>query len=223
MISRKEEPENKKKEAQRIEMFSDGVFAIAITLLALELIAMLHEKNQEGILAIIRNHGESILAFFIGFCTILICWINHHHVFEYIQKSDNGLFWVNGFVLLVVTIIPFSTAVLAEYLATEGNTAMAIFGFNFFVISIAAYAICVYPYKRRLIQEENREYFYCVGLMYGYGIIYTLLALLVCLVSVPAAVVLYLLLFSVFAFPKEFTSRILKIKKAKKNKVKSVK
>jgi uncharacterized membrane protein len=221
MISSKEETEIKKKEALRIEMFSDGVFAIAITLLALELIVMLHEKNQEGILKIILNHGQSFLAFFIGFCTILICWINHHHVFDYIHKSDTGLFWVNGFVLLSVTIVPFSTAALAEYMATEGKTAMAIFGFNFFIISVAAYTISAYPYKKHLINNNNREYVYCIQKMYAYSILYTFLALLVCFVSVMAAGILYFILFAVFAFPKEFASQLLKRTKAKKNKQKS--
>jgi TMEM175 potassium channel family protein len=54
-----------------------------------------------------------MLVFFIGFQTILICWINHHLVLSYAEKTDSSFCWVNGFVLLVVTFTPFPTAILA--------------------------------------------------------------------------------------------------------------
>jgi uncharacterized membrane protein len=211
-----EEPKkNNPKETSRLEFFSDGVFAIAITLLVLELIQILHPQNSEGLIKSYLHHWESFLAFLIGFMTILVCWINHHHVFDYIKKTDSKLPWVNGFVLLMITFTPFPTAILAEHLDDEGKYALAIFGFDYFMIAIASYWLCSYSYKRFLIDNEDREFFNCIKLTYGYSIIYTFLALLVCFISIPAAIVLYLLLFYVFAFPKEFAMKLLKRKQEK--------
>jgi hypothetical protein len=83
------------------------------------------------------------------------------------------------------------------------------------MIAIASYWICAYPYNRALIDEHDREFFHCIKLTYGYSIFYTLLAFLVCFISIPVAIVLYLLLFYVFAFPKEFAIKLLKRKQKK--------
>ena len=208
-------PESGPKETARLEAFSDGVFAIAITLLVLELISMLHPQNGETLLDFCLHHWEPFAAFLIGFLTILVCWINHKHVFDYIKKTDSNLPWVNGFVLFMITFTPFPTAILAEYLGKESRFALAIFGFNYIMISLASYWICAYPYKRHLIDNDDREFFLCIKKTYGYSILYTILAFLVCFISIPLAIVLYMLLFYVFAFPKEFATRLLKRKHRK--------
>src|SRR5215831_10516579 len=129
--------ESTAKETSRIELFSDAVFAIAITLLVLDLIQILHsQSDDDGLLKTCLHHWQSFLAFIIGFITILVCWINHHVAFEYIKKVDVKLMWINGFLLFVVTLTPFPTAVLAEYLEKEGRTALAFFGLNYILISI---------------------------------------------------------------------------------------
>jgi uncharacterized membrane protein len=215
MNNTKEPTENRLKETFRLEAFSDAVFAIAITLLVLELIQILHPQNGESLLKSYLHHWEPFLAFLIGFLTILVCWINHHHVFDYIRKTDSKLPWVNGFVLLMITFTPFPTAILAEYLEREGKFALAIYGFDYFMISIASYWLCAYTYNRFLIDKEDREFFYFTKLTYAYSIIYSLLAFLVCFISIPVAIVLYLLLFYVFAFPKEFAIRLQKRKQEK--------
>ncbi|MBK9733116.1 MAG: DUF1211 domain-containing protein [Chitinophagaceae bacterium] len=197
------------KETSRLEAFSDGVFAIAITLLILELIQTMYPHSEGGLPGLLLNHWQSFLAFAMGFLTILICWINHHLVFEYIKKTDSKLMWVNGFVLLVVTFTPFPTAVLAEYFESESNTALAFFGFNYFMMSVAAYGICAYPFNKHLIEEGSREVFNGFRLMYAYSIIYTLLTFFVCFFSVAAAIFFYCILFVVFAFPKEFSKKLM--------------
>jgi uncharacterized membrane protein len=212
MSNTKGQEETRLNETARLEGFSDAVFAIAITLLVLELIQILHIPNGESLFTFCLHHWEPFLAFLIGFLTVLICWINHHHVFTYINKTDSKLPWVNGFVLLMITFTPFPTAVLAEFLETEGNFAVAIFGFNYFMIAIASFWLCSYSYKKFLIGDDDRELFHCIKLTYGYSIIYTLFAFLVCFISIPFAIVLYLLLFYAFAFPKEFALKLLKRK-----------
>lgn len=208
--------EYKTKETSRIEAFSDAVFAIAITLLVLELIETLHADVGDGLLNIFLIHWQSFLAFSIGFITILVCWINHHIAFEYIKKVDTNLMWINGFLLFVITLTPFPTAVLAEYLEKEGATAMAIFGFNYFLISIAADGICTYAYNHHLVEDEHRQYYYAYKIIYRYAIFYTLIAFFLCFVSIVVSVFLYSILFVLFAAPKEFASRVGKIKSMKK-------
>ncbi len=211
----KKSAESGTKETARLEAFSDGVFAIAITLLVLELISMLHPQNGESLRKFFYYHWEPFLAFLIGFLTILVCWINHNHVFTYIKRSDSKLPWVNGFVLLLISFTPFPTAILAEYLGTEGRFALAIFGFNYLMIAIASYWICTYPYKKYLIDDDDREFFQYIKLSYGYCIIFTLVAFFICFISIPAAIILYMLMFFVFAFPKEFATRLLNRKHKK--------
>ncbi len=220
MSNTKGPEETRLNETARLEGFSDAVFAIAITLLVLELIQILHIPNGESLFTFSLHHWEPFLAFLIGFLTVLICWINHHHVFTYINKTDSKLPWVNGFVLLMITFTPFPTAILAEFLETEGKFAVAIFGFNYFMIAIASYWLCAYSYKRHLISDDDRELFHFIKLTYAYSIIYTLLAFLVCFISIPVAIVLYLILFYAFAFPKEFALKLLKRRQKRLKKVK---
>jgi uncharacterized membrane protein len=215
MANTKEPAEERLNETARVEAFSDGVFAIAITLLVLELIQVLHPRDGENLLKYYFRHWQPFLAFLIGFLTVLICWINHHHVFSFIKKTDSTLLWVNGFVLLMITFTPFPTAILAGYLESEGKFAMAIFGFNYIMIAIASYWLCVYPYNKSLIDDSDRELFHCIKLTYYYSIFYTFLAFLVCFISIPAAIVLYLFLFYAFAYPKEFALRLLRRKQKK--------
>ena len=198
-----EKSEHGQKETARIESFSDGVFAIAITLLILELIQTLHTFQGEPLQKLIFSHWESYVAFAIGFITILVCWINHHMLFSFIIKTESTLMWVNGFVLLVVSFTPFPTAVLAEYFSTESNIALALFGFNYIMMSVASYWLTAYVFNRKLISEEGRKYFPGFKKIYLFSILYTIVCFFICFVSIPVAVFLYCILFMFFAFPKE--------------------
>ena len=202
-------------ETSRLEAFSDGVFAIAITLLVLDLIEILKPGESKDLLTYYLQNWQPFLAFLIGFITILVCWINHHHVFIYITRVDSNLFWVNGFVLLLITFTPFPTAILAAYLGKQGSPALAIYGFNYFLISVASYCLTFYAFKKSLVRRETRRFFYHLAVLYGYSVVYTLVAFFVCFISNAAAIVLYLILFSVFAFPKEFTAFLMNRSKKK--------
>lgn len=207
------------KETARIETFSDGVFAIAITLLVLELLQTLHLQTSNGLLQTFFDHWQSFLAFSIGFITLLVCWINHHVAFEYIKRIDTNLMWINGFLLFLVTLTPFPTAVLAEYLEKESRTALAMFGFNYILISIAANSICTYAYNHHLIEEAHREYYYTYKKIYWYAIPYNMMAFLLCFVSITVPIILYILLFVAFAAPKKFALKLSKVRLARKKSI----
>lgn len=129
------------KETARTEAFSDGVFAIAITLLVLEIkVPHLHENSGEK-WALLREIGglwPSFMAFVLSFSAILIMWINHHGLFRHARRVDKKLLFANGLLLMLITFVPFPTAVLAEYLDRPGaNAAMVFYCGTYVLINIA--------------------------------------------------------------------------------------
>ena len=127
------------KEAGRLEAFSDGVFAIAVTLLVLELHCPPPGTLQgDSLLRALLRAWPSYLAFVTSFVTVLIVWINHHNLFKMIRRTDHNLLLLNGFLLLVVTFIPFPTNVLAEYIREpDARTAALFYSGTFLVMAIA--------------------------------------------------------------------------------------
>jgi uncharacterized membrane protein len=126
------------KETARVEAFSDGVFAFAMTLLVLE-IKVPHPTPDAtdakwwlatGLLAL----WPSFVAFVLSFGTVFIMWVNHHNLFKHAFRTSNGLLYANGFLLLLVTFVPFTTAVLAAYLKKPGASAAAAFYCATFVL-----------------------------------------------------------------------------------------
>lgn len=108
------------KETTRIEAFSDGVFAIAITLLAIELKVPGQEaiRNSGGLGSALLHQWPIYFAFMISFVNLLIIWVCHHNIFSLIKKSDGMFMYINGFLLLTVTVFPFTSALLGEYINT---------------------------------------------------------------------------------------------------------
>jgi len=105
----------------RVEMFSDGVFAIAITLLILEIkvppIDSIHSVND--LVKSLVHLWPSFFAFFYSFGGILIQWVVHHNTFEHLNKTSRPFLYTNGFLMLTIVFFPFPTALLAEYINTE--------------------------------------------------------------------------------------------------------
>jgi uncharacterized membrane protein len=128
------------KETGHLEAFSDGVFAIAITLLIID-IKVPHlppEAAHRELWAALLGLWPSLLALAMSFASILIMWVNHHGLFGLVQGVDAPFLFANGFLLLLITFVPFPTAVLAEYLDREAaNTAAALYCGTYVLINIA--------------------------------------------------------------------------------------
>ncbi|GAA2812321.1 TMEM175 family protein [Kitasatospora aburaviensis] len=113
----------------RVEAFSDGAFAIAITLLILEINVPAAHSGSE----LWHELGEqwpSYCAYVVSFLVIGVMWVNHHTVFTYIARVDRTLVFLNLLLLLVVAALPFPTALVAENLREPeaSNVATAVYG-----------------------------------------------------------------------------------------------
>src|SRR5262245_38427492 len=94
-------------ETARIEAFSDGVFAIAITLLVLDLKVPKEAGHDLSLASALAAQWPAYLAFVTSFLTILVMWINHHRMFTLIGRSDDRLLVYNGLLLMGVTLVLF--------------------------------------------------------------------------------------------------------------------
>lgn len=191
------------KETSRIESFSDGVFAIAITLLILD-IHVPEVKANESLLNSLWSEWPSLLAFLVGFFTILICWINHHYMFQLIYRSDSMLLLINGFKLLVVTITPFATAVLSKHIQTEwGHAAVSIYCFNFALMGLAMTAIWLYAHRKKFVKASSDELLKATTGLYIFAGIFSTAIWLVSYISIIACLILSGIMFCIFIFPKK--------------------
>lgn len=104
----------------RVEAFSDGVVAVAITLLVLDL----HIPSTTGSLIMaLADEWPAFAAFAISFLVIGIVWVNHHTLFHLLSHTDRVLLFLNLFLLMTIVLIPFVTALFADYVLTAGRQA----------------------------------------------------------------------------------------------------
>jgi len=128
------------KETARIEGFSDAVFAIAITLLVLELHIPDDESNnnRQTLMSSLLAQWPSFLAFSLSFFSIFIMWVNHHKMFKQIYRRNTKLMFANGLILFLATCISYPTALLARYYDTPSATiAVAVYTGLFVLINLA--------------------------------------------------------------------------------------
>ena len=100
----------------RIEAFSDGVFAIIVTLLVLDI--KLPSLNIDTDVEMMRNIGLVLPKIFVWVCSFLITcvvWMNHHRIMDQIKHTDAGIFWLNNLLLMCSSIIPFPTSILGDH------------------------------------------------------------------------------------------------------------
>lgn len=125
-------------ETARLEAFSDGVIAIAITILALDLrVPQLEETTFGNLVAAILRQWPSYFAFVLSFTTILIMWINHHARLALVERVDGLLMFGNGLLMMTIVALSYPTALVGEYLNTPaGKAAVATYGL--FVLGTSA-------------------------------------------------------------------------------------
>jgi TMEM175 potassium channel family protein len=136
---RQAEPDKAMTSSRRLEAFSDGVFAIAITLLVLDLAVPPREDSDGDLGAALSHQWPAYFAYLVSFLVIGIIWINHHTVFDRVRRIDRPVMFANLALLLMVSVIPFPTKLLAEYLTAgaDSHIAAAVYSATMFAMGLA--------------------------------------------------------------------------------------
>jgi uncharacterized membrane protein len=135
----------------RLEAFSDGVFAIAATLLILDV----NIPDTGNVTHELLRIWPSYLAYVISFLTIGIIWVNHHTVMTQVGKVDRTFLFLNVIFLMVVAFSPFTTRVVADHLKDGSHAAAFAYGLNFTLMSICYAMLWFYAASgRRLIGAD---------------------------------------------------------------------
>jgi uncharacterized membrane protein len=145
----------------RLEAFSDGVFAVAITLLVLEI----NIPGGENLWHQLKEEWPSFASFFVSFWVIGIIWVNHHGVIDHLKRADRGVLYLNLLVLMSVVLMPFSTALMAEHLKSgaDENVAAAVYAGSFVLMAVSFGGLWEYITRHReglgveLTDEEVRR------------------------------------------------------------------
>lgn len=188
-------------ETSRVEAFSDGVYAVAITLLIFNM--HVPPSDAAGRLgAALIAQWPAYVAFLISFAFIGIMWVNHHRLFNHIRRSDNRLLFLNLLLLLGVTVVPFPTALLAaHYNAADRTIAAAVFNGTYFVIAIFFNVLWHHAVRGELLDAATHESASAISRQYAVGPISYLACFVLTWISVPASLLLNIALAFFFALP----------------------
>ena len=187
----------------RLETFSDGVFAIAATLLILEVRLPGHGSVTHGLV----HAWPSYVAYAISFLTIGIIWVNHHTVMEQIGRVDRTFLFINVVFLMVVAFSPFPTRVLAEHLREGSKSAAFAYGLAFTLMAICYGALWFYAVRGgrliadtadpRVVSGISRS-FAPGWLIYGAATLSSLISAYVAVAGYAAIALFYVLESSIF-------------------------
>jgi len=162
------------KETGRLEAFSDGVFAIAITLLVLELKvpdARVASGSALDLGRALLQQWPSYIGLVTSFFTVLIMWVHHHAIMRNVCRTDAWLHYANGLLLLGVTFVPYPTSVLASYMETPAaKMAMGFYAGTFIFMATCFYLFIRAAFRKVLLSSSASEEFIaktCHSYMFG--------------------------------------------------------
>jgi uncharacterized membrane protein len=205
---------NDDKDTGRIEAFSDGVFAIAITLLILNIHTPPPPDNgaDSHLLEALARQWPTYLSYAASFFFILVMWINHHRLFTVIRRSDNNLMILNGLLLLGVTVVPVPTDLVAQYLLTNDRvTAVAIYNGWCIIVAILFNLLWRYAsYNNRLFTPKTDHALAAfITRQYAYGPIAYLVAVALTFVNPFIGIAISVGLAFFFLFPNRTFEKLM--------------
>ena len=195
----------------RLVALTDGVFAVAITLLGFDIVAAGRDAGTGGELGPrLLEEWPVFAAYLVGFLTILVCWINHQVVYEHVKRMDTGLIWINGLQIALVAAVPVPTAILAANLQSpDGGLAFVIYGVTFFLMALSFYATSTYIARRGLADDSpDRGVDRALQRCYAIAVLWAAASIAVSLASLVPALVMWALMFALFAFPLQFAHAV---------------
>jgi uncharacterized membrane protein len=187
----------------RIEAFSDGVFAIAITLLVLE-VRVPHVEEGSSLAHALIDIWPSYVAYAVSFVSIGIMWANHHNMFKDIARFDHTVVVLNLLLLLTISFLPFPTALVAEYVR-EGHhqtEAVLVYASTMAFVAVGFNGLWLYIWRHGELLDEHvsptrirsRTRRYLLGApLYGSCLVLTFLHFWIPLVMIAGLAMLYLL------------------------------
>ncbi|HXB47488.1 MAG TPA: TMEM175 family protein [Streptosporangiaceae bacterium] len=158
-------------DSRRAESFSDGVFAVAITVLVFSLLTVADKTAPPATLTVISHQGHlglgnywpAYLAYVVSFLTIGIMWLNHHTMLAQVSKVDRPVLVLNLFLLMGVVAIPFPTALVADHLtgsaglSGQARVAAVTYGLVMISISIAYASMWIYLAAHQQVLGARRR------------------------------------------------------------------
>jgi uncharacterized membrane protein len=192
-------------ETKRIEAFSDGVFAVAITLLVLNLQPPVHTTDH--LWRALVHQWPSYAAFVVSFFVIGIIWVNHHGVFRNIAQADRVLIFINLMLLFLVVLLPFCTALLADNLHRNLNNidsqiAAAIYSVTMLAMSVAFQGLWLWAAKdgRLLHQHIDPVQARAASKRFGLGLIVYAGTIVLAFVSPTVCLLVHFLIAMYYVF-----------------------
>jgi TMEM175 potassium channel family protein len=195
-------------ETARVEAFSDGVFAIAITLLILAV--GIEQALAGGDLAgQLLDLWPAYIAYAASFLTIGIMWVNHHAVFRQFERVDRPLMLLNVLLLMMIAFVPFPTRVVADHAQSphDRQAAALLYGSTMTLTAILFFSVWIYGSRRVLRADADRREVSGITRSYLPGAPTYALATLVALVSSVASLVLFAAIALFYAISSSFFGR----------------
>ncbi len=201
------------KETARIEAFSDGVMAIIITLLVFSVQVPAPEVVVEiGLLQALLDQWTTYLAVSASFFFILVMWINHHRLFTAIRRADNNLLLLNGLLLFGISIVPFTTALMAAYLRHQERVT-AVMIYNGWSLVVAVFFNLLWRYashQNRLFSPRTDPALVAfISRQYAFGPVLYLAAVMLGLINPFLSLGLNIALAVFFALPNRAVSQLI--------------
>src|SRR5947209_667761 len=198
------------KETGRLEAFSDGVFAVAITLLVLNIkipgidLPLNKLPHDTDLWHRLGEEWPMLAAYVTSFATIGIMWLNHHRLFVHIKRINTVLVLLNLSLLLFIVFVPVPTALLAEYVELpDQHAAVLIYSGTFVLIACCFSLLWRYAsYHNRLIGKNvDSRAIEDISKQYLFGALFYLIAFALAFVSTPATIIASFALALFFALP----------------------
>ncbi|KAM3095809.1 TMEM175 family protein [Phormidesmis sp. 146-12] len=193
----------------RFEAFSDGVFAIAMTLLVIEIkVPNLSQTTSSEAITEMLHVGSHLLSYVTSFLVIGVIWLNHHALFHLLKRIDRAALAINLVLLMCIAFIPYSTALIGAYANLQ--PVVMFYGLSLMLTGLVYNTLWFYVVHQYLWRHPHthRRFIRRASLWsVGYPVLY-LLASLMSLVSTTLSLVLYILIPLFYLFPSAIDRQV---------------
>ena len=142
----------------RLEAFSDGIFAFAITLLVLDLAVPVTRTSEQHLLDALGDQWPGYLGYVVSFSTVGALWLGHNAITDYLDRADTTLLRLNLLLLLLVTFLPFPTRLVSEYVhvttARAERVAVTFYGLTLLIAAALLSLLWRYALRARLVRPD---------------------------------------------------------------------